>query len=213
MAARATARSQKPVPVEEPEDEFEEIEDAEDDGLDEIEEPEEAPVPKKTAKPKTAPKNGPDASIKGSAWLAAHVTEVTGESFDGRSVRMLLRKLAKDEVFQREVGVTRDRYEFTGSTDPIVKAVIALVTSGEAKAMKQAGLEAVKEKSAQKRAAAKAAKEAESDDSDEMEDADDEEVEEAPPAKPATRRRAAPAKAAPAKATPATTRRRASATK
>ena len=212
MAARATSTKAKAAPVEEPdEDEFEDAEEIdEDEDLEELEdeEPEEAPAPKakKTAKA-TAAKNA-NAPKFGSAELAAYITETTGENFDGRSVRMLLRKLAKDGKHDRVVGETRDRYAFTGPNDPTVKAVLAMVKSGEAKAMKQEGLQAVKDKAAEKRAAAKAAKEAEVEEMDEVE-----EVEEAPrprrtraaAAKPAT-----PAKATPAKATTTTRRRTAS---
>lgn len=204
------ARTKAAAPVEEPdEDEFEEMEEDEDlEELEEVEEePEEESKPKgKRATTKAAPKTS--AIEHGSPWLAAYVTEQTGEKLDSRSARMLLRKLAKDGKIEREVGVTRERYSFTGPNDPTVKAVLAMVKSGEAKAMKQAGLDKVKEQAAAKRAAAKAAK-AQAEEDDEME-----EVEEEAP-KPRTRRTAAPAKSAPAKATPAkatTTRRRASTT-
>lgn len=210
MAARTTSTRAKAKQVEEPEeDEFEDVEETDED-LDELEEvdeevddEEEAPAPKgrtKSAKAPAAPRK--DTIQFGSPWLAAYITEQTGETFDSRSTRMLLRKLAKDGKLEREVGVTRERYQFTGPNDPTVKAVLAMVQSGEAKAMKQAGLDAVKAKAAEKKAAAKkAAEEAESE--------AEEELEEAP--KPRTRRAAAkpaPTKAAPVKATPA--RRRAS---
>jgi hypothetical protein len=185
----------------EPEEEFEEIEEGDED-LEELEdeEPEdEAPAPKAKKTTKAAVSTAP---TNGSAWLAAHVTEVTGETYDARGVRMLLRKLAKDGTLDREVGETRDRYSFTGPNDPIVKAVVKMVSSGEAKAMKQAGLEKVKAAAEAKKAKAKAEKEAAVEEAEEVE-------EEAP--KPTRRRTAAPTKTAPAKAAPAkaTTRRRA----
>lgn len=210
MAPRTKAAA---AAAEEPDDEFEEMETEEDEDLEELEEmeddePEEAPKPKgkRAASSKAAPKTS--TIERGSPWLAAYVTEQTGEKLDSRSARMLLRKLARDGKIDREVGVERARYSFTGPNDPTVKAILEMVKSGEAKAMKQQGLDKVKEQAAAKRAAAKAAKaKEEAEDEDEME-----EVEEAP--KPRTRR-AAPAKSAPAKATPAkatTTRRRASTT-
>jgi len=213
MTARTTSTKAKATQVEEPEeDEFEDVEEEDEDleDLEEIGEDDEeaeedlirlamrSTEKAQAARKATAPKFG-------SAELAAYITEQTGEKYDGRSVRMLLRKLAKDGKHDRVVGETRDRYSFTGPNDPTVKAVLAMVKSGEAKAMKQAGLQAVKEKAEAKRAAAKAAK------AEEIEDA--EEVEDETPAPKATRtRRAAPAKTAPAKATPAkaTTRRRSS---
>jgi hypothetical protein len=215
MAARTTstrAKAQAPVEPEDGEDEFEEMESDED--LEELEEPEEAPAPakrtRKTAAPKATADKKPASDAKGSAWLAAHVTEVTGETHDSRSVRMLLRKLAADGKLEREVGVSRDRYEFTGPNDPTVKAVVQLVKSGEAKAMKTAALDKLKTKAAETRAAkAKAKAEAEAED-DEMEDAEEEVPEEAP--KPTRRRAAASTKpATPAKATASRRRSAASA--
>jgi len=207
MATRTT--KPKVAPVEEPEeDEFEEV--SEDEDLDELEEvgdeeEDEEPQPKPKARKTTSAKTTVSPKF-GSAELAAYITEQTGEKFDGRSVRMLLRKLAKDGKLDRVVGETRDRYSFSGPNDSTVKQVLAMVKSGEAKAMKQEGLAAVKEKAEAKRKAARAAKEAEAEDA--------EEVDEEEPAPKVTRtRRTAPAKTAPAKATPTkatATRRRAS---
>lgn len=146
-------------------DEIEELEDPADD-LEELEE-EPAPVPvkrtrKATAAPakatptkaatKTAPtKRAPapaatdEASEYDSNWLASYVTEETGMQYDGRSVRMLLRKLAKNGAFAREIGTDRSRYTFPkGANDPIVRQVIKMVRSGEAATIKREGLETVK---------------------------------------------------------------------
>lgn len=208
MPARS-ARSKAAAPAEPEEiDEFEELEDDEatDEDLEELEEddePEEAPKPKgrKATKSAAAPAKA-EAPKFGSAQLAAYVTEQTGETFDARSIRMLLRKLAKDGKLDRQVGETRERYSFSGPNDAIVKQVVAMVKDGTAKAMKQEGLAKLKEAGEAKKAAKAKAKQAE------VEDEDVEEEEEEAP-KPSTRRAA---KAAPAKATPAkTTRRRASA--
>lgn len=221
MVRRVTAKSA--APVEEPEvDEFEEMEadeaDEVEDGddleeLEEVEEPEEAPKPKGKRSTAAAQKARADSAPKfGSAELAAHVSEVTGENYDARGIRMLLRKLAKDGTLARVVGETRDRYSFTGPEDEIVKAVVTMVKDGTAKALKQAGLEKVKADAEAKRAAKKAAQAAAEAEDDEM----DEVEEEAPAPKRAPARKSAPTKAAPAKATPAkatTTRRRASAAK
>jgi hypothetical protein len=198
-AARKTAA---PVEPEEIEDEFEdmdedEVEETEPDAAeddDDLEEVDETPKPKKTSTKKAAAA-GPKF---GSQWLAEHVTEVTGETFNSRGVRMLLRKLAADGKHNRVVGETRDRYSFSGPQDATVKAVVSMVKSGEAKQLKQAGLDKVKEAAEAKKAAKKAAAaEAE---------ADMEEVDEEP--KPRTRRvAAAKPSTAPAKATPSTRRR------
>lgn len=206
MAATATRRSATKVadPVEPDEDEFEEMD--EDEELEEVEETEETeeevPKPKTKRSTAAAQKARAESAPKfGSAQLAAHITELTGETYDARGVRMLLRKLAKDGVLDRAVGETRDRYSFTGPNDPTVKAIVTMVKSGEAKALKQAGLDKVKADAAAKRAAKKAAapvEEPEDEDGEDMEEVEEEAP--APKRRPAARK-AAPAKAAPAKAT------------
>ena len=155
MAARTTSTKAKSAPVEEPdEDEFEDAEDMEDtdEDLDELEEVGDEEDDRAEGKPKAKRSTAKATAAKaasapkfGSAELAAYVTETTGENFDGRGIRMLLRKLASTGKLDRQVGETRDPSPFTGPNDPTVKAVVAMVKSGEAKAMKQAGLEKVKE--------------------------------------------------------------------
>jgi colicin import membrane protein len=199
------------------EDVFEELEEDEDDtteveaddleDLDEADEdedeaPAKKPKAKKTdkskAKPAVAKKTAPAGAEYSSKWLAAHVTEITGENYDARAVRMLLRKMAADGTLPRVVGEDRDRYIFPeGPKSEIVKAVIAMVKSGEATKIKRAGLDKVKADADAKKAAKKAAaakEEAEEADEDE----DDDEVEEAPVTKT---KKKAKAGAAPAKAT------------
>lgn len=102
----------------------------------------------------TAEKAAPE--VKGSAWLAAHVTEVTGKEFDAYNIRILLRKLAKDGTIERGEG----RYEFKGVNDPIVKAVVKAVKSGAADAAKSERLDELKAKRTAKKAAAPAEDEA-----------------------------------------------------
>lgn len=231
--ARRTTKAAAPaVEVEDEFEEMEELEDAEetdeadieesdeddDADLDELEEVEEEEAPAKPTRTKaTKAKAEKTTTAKapaiefGSPWLAQHINEVVpGQKYDARSVRMLLRKLAKDGKLNREVGVERARYNFSGPEDATVKAVVAMVKSGEAKELKQAGLQAVKDKAAARKAAAKAA--------EAVEDEEIEEVEEAPkPARRTTRAasttKATPAKATPAKATATTTRRKATTAK
>jgi hypothetical protein len=202
MPKTATKTKAKAAPVVEPdEDEFEDMEDDEateaDDDLEELDESDEDEADEKP-KAKRKPPVRPTIEF-GSPWLAAHVTEVTGETFDARGIRMLLRKLAKDGKLERVVGETKTRYEFTGPEDKTVKAVITMVKDGTAKELKRAGLEKVKADSEAKRAAKKAAKaKAAAEAADEVED----EVDEAPAPK---RKKTA---TAPAKATPATKKTR-----
>lgn len=214
MAARTVAM--------EPEvDEFEDLEDMEetDEDLDELEEVEEEEAPTKPTKTRATKAKATKAKAVakteppkfGSTELAAHINEVTGEKYDARAARMLLRKLARDGNLDRQVGESRDRYSFSGPDDPTVKAVVAMVKDGTAKALKQAGLDRVKERAEARRAAKKAADEAAAEEVEEVEDEVEEEVEEEEAPKPAPRRRPAAAKtaakAAPAKAAPSTRRR------
>lgn len=227
-AATRKASPSKAAPVEEPdEDEFEEMDDEtdapEDDDLDELEEADEdeTPAPKKrTTKKASAATDGEKPKRKppvrpviehSSAWLAAHVTEVTGETYDARGIRMLLRKMASDGTLKRVVGEDRNRYEFTGPEDATVKAVITMIQSGEAKALKQAGLEKVKADAALKREAKKAAKAKAAPEVDEDEDVEELEDEPEETPKPRTRRAAPTKTPAPAKATAAPRTRRAAA--
>jgi hypothetical protein len=220
MAAATTRRKAATKPAPEPEvveDEFEDMEDTEDEdvaaetGEDDLEELEDGDEVEADEKPKAKRKPPVQPKIEfGSPWLAAHVTEVTGDNYDSRAIRMLLRKLAKDGTLERTVGEDRGRYEFSGPKDPIVLAIVKMVKDGTAKALKQEGLQAVKDAAAKKRADAKAAKaaEAEGDDEDDMD-----EVEETPAPKRTVRKTTPTKTTAPAKATPATARRRAAAAK
>lgn len=111
----------------------------------------EPPAPKKRAAKPAAAKAAPvkkavEAPEFDSNWLAEHVNKVTGAEYDARSIRMLLRKLAKDGKLQREVGVDRGRYSFSGPNDPIAKAVVTMVKSGEAAEMKKAAIDEMKAK-------------------------------------------------------------------
>lgn len=138
-------------------DELEELEDPE-------EEVEEAPKSKgkKAAPAKATPpaKKAAPAAEKSeydSAWLAEYVTEETGQEYDARGIRMLLRKLAKDGLLEREVGTDRSRYVFPkGPNDPTVKQVVKLVKSGADKAIKNESLNDIKAKKAAERETAEA---------------------------------------------------------
>lgn len=196
MATRRKAAASE-APAEE--DAFEDLDDIaeDDDGLEELEdEVEEEPVkPAKRGRPKATPaKKAPVAADNGadeaynSAWLAEHVNEMTGESHDARSIRMLLRKMAADGTLPREVGVDRSRYTFPrGERDPIVLAVVKRVKAGELKVVKRESLDKVKQAAAPAKKATRRAPAEE---------------------EPVKRTRA---KAAPAKATPAVRRKRAAA--
>lgn len=161
---RAAAKPQVEEEAFEEIDELDELEDPEDDDLEELDDDTEeeddeepAPAPRKTAKktakaaPTKAAKKAAPASSDGnefdSNWLAAYVSEETGQPYDSRGIRMLLRKLAKDGLLAREIGTDRSRYTFPkGANDAIVRQVVKLVSSGQGAAIKREGLAAVKAK-------------------------------------------------------------------
>lgn len=184
-------RTAAPAPVEE--DVFEEIDELEDpeeegteDDIEELDEEAPAPVAKKRGRPAKAAapaaKKDPETDQFDSNWLAAYVTEETGIEYDARSIRMLLRRLAKQGHLAREVGTDRTRYVFPkGVNDPTVRAVLRMVKNGEAAAVKSEGLDAVKARRTTKPA---------------------------PEPTPAPRKTAAKKAAAPAAKATATTRRR-----
>lgn len=188
MAAATTRRrSTKAAKPAEPEVEPEEL--TEDDELeaednDDLEELEEDEVSE--TKPATS-KKAADTVTFGIRDLVDHIKAETGQDTDPRSIRTLIRKMARDGSgrVDREIKAgNRQRYDWSGPNDPEVAAIVAAFKGGELEAEKQAKLAALKEQKAAKVAAKKAAaaSSAEEDDTDE---------DEAPSKKPATRKRAA----------------------
>lgn len=174
------ARRRASAPVE-PVEELDELEELSDDDTtegDDLEELEDAPEPtpaKRTRGAKAAPaKAAPAKAAKAapatrtapaetsgfdSNWLAGYITEETGIEYDSRGIRMLLRKAAKEGILAREIGTDRQRYDFPkGANDPTVKAILRMVKSGEAAAVKREGLDAAKASAAAKKAAPAPAK-------------------------------------------------------
>ena len=127
------------------------VEELEDDDLELMDEDEDEapakPTGKKAKTVKTAEKPAPKAERAesngmGAAWLADHINEELGTSISAANIRVILRKMAKDGDFEREVGTDRARYQFTGEKDPIVRAVLKRIRSGEATRDKVEALEA-----------------------------------------------------------------------
>lgn len=119
-----------------------------------------APAPKKAAaKPApTATKTANDPIEYGSAWLVEHVNAEAGTSYTASTLRILLRKLTRDGVLEREAE-GRQRYNFPkGANDPQVKAIVKAVKGGAAEKAKAERLEGLKEQRAAKKKAAPAAK-------------------------------------------------------
>jgi hypothetical protein len=133
-----------------------------DDDDEEDDEPEPAPAAKKRGrpaksataepKPKPAPKR-PEVEF-GTQWLVNHVNEACGTSYKPYDLRVLLRKMAKNNELDREVGSDRSRYSFTGPDDAVVKAVVKNVQSGAVENEKKAALDKLKERTAAKEPAA-----------------------------------------------------------
>jgi hypothetical protein len=135
MATRTATRPARTRKKAKPEPE----EDIEDEELDaEVEEDEdEEPAPKarrstkkKAAAPAKTNGKATDKETLGSAWLKEHVNDTLGTDHESTKLRIVLRKLIKDEVIESPKD---GRYIFTGPRDPNVKAVIAALRD-EAKA-------------------------------------------------------------------------------
>lgn len=191
--AKKTTAKAKPAPApevveDEVELEVEEDVDADfeaegDEDMDELEEDEVS-----EAKPVTAKKKASDDIVFGIQDLIALIKDKTGEVTDGRAIRTLIRKMARDNSGRVNREITpgnRTRYNWTGPNDPEVLNILKAFKAGELEAEKQAKLTALKEQKAAKTAAKKAS-EAEGDD------------EETPkPKKPAAKKTAAKRKPAP----------------
>jgi len=129
----------------------------------------------KAAPAKAAPAPKAEAIEYGSAWLVEHVNTQAGTSYTASALRILLRKLTKDGVLERD-SEGRQRYNFPkGAKDPQVVAIVKAVKSGAGEKAKQERLDALKAQRAASKAApakratrsrAKAAPEPEEDDDD-----------------------------------------------
>lgn len=168
---RASTKAAKPA---EPE-EVEELEDTDADDLEELEEDEVA-----EEKPASKKASATQEVTFGIRDLVAHIEAETGQKTDPRSLRTLIRKMARDGSgrVEREIKPgNRTRYDWSGPNDPEVVAIVKAFKDGELEAEKQAKLAALKEQKAKKTAEKKAAQAEATED-----DGDDE-----TPAKPARR--------------------------
>jgi hypothetical protein len=134
------------------EDQADEVEDSEDDELEELEEDEVEETKPTTKKAASAPSFG----IR---ELVALIKAETGDDTTPRAVRILIRKLARDESgrVNREIKAgNKERYSWTGPNDAEVRAIVAAYKGGELEEEKKAKLEALKKQKAAKLAAEKA---------------------------------------------------------
>lgn len=142
-----------------------------------------AKAPAKTSRAKAAPaKEAAPAKAEaiefGSAWLVDHVNTEAGTSYSASALRILLRKLTRDGVLNREAE-GRQRYNFPkGANDPQVKAIVKAVKSGAGEKAKQERLDALKEQRAAKKTTAPVRKTRAKKVVEEVEDDDDLDVDE-----------------------------------
>lgn len=152
---KAPAR-RKPAAKKAPEPEPEE------DDLDEDEEDEEPePAPKKRGRPAAAKKAAADEKPRaaskrpeiefGTAQLVDHVNVVCGTAYKAYDLRVLLRKMAKNNELDREVGEDRSRYSFSGPKDPVVIALVKKIKSGAVEESKKEAIDTLKAKVAAKK--------------------------------------------------------------
>lgn len=155
------ATRKKVVEVEEIDEDEVELEE-----IDEVDEDEdEAPAKAKKAAKAAEPE------IWGVRSLIELLKEKTGKEYQPREVRTLLRKLAREGggVEREIIAGNKSRYEWTGPTDPEVKAILKSVKSGAIETSKKEALDKLKADKAKKQAAAakaKAAAEADDEDDD-----------------------------------------------
>jgi len=122
------------------------IEDLKDEDLEDIEVDEDEDVEEEAPKAKTKkkPAKAEDPTF-GAKELAAHIADLTGDEVNARSLRTLLRKMARDGRINREVSQdNRTRYSWDGPNDPEVKKIIKAYQKGELAAEKKAALDKLK---------------------------------------------------------------------
>lgn len=148
---RPTKRAaSKPVEAEVEELETDEVEDDADE-LEELEEDEVEEAPK-------AKKKGADDVVFGVSDLCKFLTKRTGKNVTPRELRTLIRKMARDgsgRVEREIVAGNRSRYNWSGPKDPEVVRIIKAFEGGELEEDKKEKLAQLKERKAQKDAAAK----------------------------------------------------------
>jgi hypothetical protein len=150
----AKTKTKKVIEVEEEDVEEEEDEDLELDELDEDVEEEEAPA---KGRKKARSSNGQQEVEFGASDLAAYLSDRTGKVITAKDLRVLIRKMAREDKPRVEREITagnRTRYDWPGGLkNPEVKAIIAAVTGGELEAGKREALTKLKESQAAKKAA------------------------------------------------------------
>src|SRR5688572_1002866 len=144
LMAKKTKAAPAPVVDEDDDLELEELED------DEVEE---APVKKGKAKA-----NGDDV-VFGASDLAK-LASTDEKTYDAKTIRTLLRRMARDGRLTREISpANRSRYSWTGPDDPEVKKILKAIKGGEIETARNEALQKLKDQKAAQRAAKAAAEE------------------------------------------------------
>ena len=104
------------------------------------------------AKPAAPVAKKATAAAWGISELVDYINAECGTSYDSYNLRIVLRKLVKDEVLDRGEG----RYSFKGSGDPQVKIILKAIKSGAAEKAKTERLDSLKAKKAAAKPAVKA---------------------------------------------------------
>lgn len=145
------AKKTKTAPAPEPVDEDEDLE------LEELDEDVEEAEPAKAAKNGKAA----DTVTFGASHLAKLASQVTGKEYDAKTVRTLLRKMARSGELDREISAqNRTRYDWSGPDDPEVKKILKKIKGGAIEEARNDALGKLKEKKTAERKAKAAAAEA-----------------------------------------------------
>lgn len=158
-AATRSRRTTKAKPAPEPEvleDDLETVEDPTDE-VEELEELDEAEVSENKPAPKKASKKTEDITF-GIQDLVKHIKDETGKDTDPRSIRTLIRKMAREDNprVAREIKAgNRTRYNWSGPNHPEVRAIVEAFKAGELDQDKKEKLAALKERKSVQKAAAK----------------------------------------------------------
>lgn len=128
----------------------------------------------KTTKPAAAVKAVEVEEIAEVSFGVSDIAELikvrSGKEVKTRDLRTLLRKLARDGRLDREiVAGNRERWTWSGPTDPEVDVILEAYDNGELEADKLEKLNALKERKAEQRAAKAAEKAAAAEAEEELE--------------------------------------------
>lgn len=144
--AQKTKKKAAAPPVEEVEEVEEDLE------LEELDEDEVEEAPVKAKKT--------DDVTFGASHLAALASKKTGKEYDAKTVRTLLRKMARSGELDREISPeNRARYSWSGPKDPEVLKILAKIEGGAIEEARNEALGKLKKQKEAERAAKQAATE------------------------------------------------------